>query len=171
MSILGFFAENLSCMSNDTLNGYAFMRGRKECLKPIQYCNPNVEASDLDAGFQRLKMASKRMVLYPKDRKRYLKALKKEFISKKDRVAEAIAKDFRGRAQMETYLADVFPVVSQIQYILNNLDEWMSIKPQETSWVYWPAKLEIRPQALGVVGAFHRGIILLRSVFFLYAMP
>ncbi|MBM74790.1 MAG: coniferyl-aldehyde dehydrogenase [Proteobacteria bacterium] len=108
---------------------------------------------DVLKAFEKLKSAYQKDRDIPlKERKRILKRIKKLLNSQKDKILEVISEDFRFRAHSESLVSEIFMVVSTIKYILRHLDEWCESEYPEVSWVYWPAQLEIKPQALGVVG-------------------
>ena len=95
--------------------------------------------------------------LSKKQRKSYLKALKKVLIKRQEEFVTAISEDFGGRASMETKFAEVLMLVMNIRHTLRNLDDWMENQSYDTHWAFWPARLQVRPQAKGVVGAL-RGV-------------
>ena len=90
--------------------------------------------------------------LSKKDRKKYLKALKKILIKRQEDFVSAISEDFGGRSSMETKFAEILMLVFSIRHTLQNLDEWMENQSSDTHWAFWPARLQVRPQAKGVVG-------------------
>ena len=115
--------------------------------------SPVSETDRLTEGFERLMASYRRDGGIPKkQRKRYLKALRKGLRKRRAEFVQAVSEDFRGRSPQETLSADIYPVVSGIKYILRHLDEWMEPERVEVDILYWPSRAEIQPKPLGVVG-------------------
>jgi acyl-CoA reductase-like NAD-dependent aldehyde dehydrogenase len=113
---------------------------------------PNVDAA-LAAAVLRLRTR------YEADRKPGL-AWRREQLSRleamlKDNVDEictAIASDFCHRSHHETRLLELFPAIAAIKHATGHLRSWMRPKRSWASLWFLPARNEIRPQPLGVVG-------------------
>jgi coniferyl-aldehyde dehydrogenase len=86
------------------------------------------------------------------DRIKSLEALERAVVKRKDDIARAISRDFGNRSRHESLVAEVFIVLGGIKHIKTHLREWMEPEERETSFVFLPAKIELRPQPLGVVG-------------------
>lgn len=71
---------------------------------------------------------------------------------RQDEIASAISADFGNRSRHETLLADVFVTIGEIRYARKHLREWMTPQRRSVSAPFLPARAEIRPQPLGVVG-------------------
>lgn len=67
-------------------------------------------------------------------------------------LAEAISRDFGHRSRHETQLLELFPALEGIKHSRRHLKKWM--RPQRSFASLWflPARIELRPQPLGVVG-------------------
>ena len=81
-----------------------------------------------------------------------LEKLEKALVARKGAIAEAISRDFGNRSRHESLVAEVFIVVGAIKHAKTHLREWMETEERETGFVFLPARVELRPQPLGVVG-------------------
>jgi acyl-CoA reductase-like NAD-dependent aldehyde dehydrogenase len=81
-----------------------------------------------------------------------LEKLEKVLVGHQNDVAKAISRDFGNRSIHESLVAEIFPVVSSIRYVKQRLQEWMDVREREVGWVFLPARCEVLPQPLGVVG-------------------
>ena len=69
-----------------------------------------------------------------------------------DEMADAIAADFGHRSKDESRIADGMTVLNDIDHLLRHLRGWMRPRRVGVGWRFWPARAEIRPEPLGVVG-------------------
>ena len=69
-----------------------------------------------------------------------------------DDMADAISADFGHRSRDESRIADGMTVLNDIDHLRKHLRGWMKPKRVGVGWRFLPARAEIRPQALGVVG-------------------
>ena len=69
-----------------------------------------------------------------------------------DDMAAAIDADFGGRPTQETQLLELFPTVSGIRHTLRHGRRWMRPKRSMASFWFLPARTELLPRPLGVVG-------------------
>jgi acyl-CoA reductase-like NAD-dependent aldehyde dehydrogenase len=67
-------------------------------------------------------------------------------------MADTIAADFGQRSRHETLLADGMTVLNEIDHLRSHLRRWMKPKRVGVGWRFWPARAEIRPEPVGVVG-------------------
>ncbi len=67
-------------------------------------------------------------------------------------IGDAISADFSHRSREETQLLEIFPAISAIKHAKSCLRSWMRSKHRLASMWFMPARTEIRPQPLGVVG-------------------
>lgn len=67
-------------------------------------------------------------------------------------IAEAISADFGHRSMHETEMAEIFVVLSGIRHARRQLARWMRARRIPTPMHMWPARSELVPQPLGVVG-------------------
>jgi coniferyl-aldehyde dehydrogenase len=88
---------------------------------------------------------------YEKRTERLDKLLKGLLVHKDDFV-KAISEDFGNRSKHETLLAEVFTTIQAIKHCRAHLHEWMEVEPRPVSWLNAPARAEVVPQPLGVIG-------------------
>ena len=69
-----------------------------------------------------------------------------------EEMAETIASDFGHRSRHETLLADGMTVLNEIDHLRKHLRRWMKPTRVGVGWRFWPARAEIRPEPVGVVG-------------------
>ena len=67
-------------------------------------------------------------------------------------MAAAISADFGHRSVHESLLADGMTVLSEIERLRRALPGWMRPRHVGAGWRLWPARAEIRPVPVGVVG-------------------
>ncbi len=91
---------------------------------------------------------------YPavKVRKAWLSALERMLVEQDSRIAELIAEDFGGRDPDHTRLVDILPSLLAIRHARRHLHRWMQPERRPVSWLFWPARAQVVPQPLGVVG-------------------
>jgi coniferyl-aldehyde dehydrogenase len=82
----------------------------------------------------------------------HLKALRAMLLDHRDALAEALAADFGQRAKGELLLSELWLAKNEIDAALKHGKRWM--KPQRRATGFWlrPARAEIIPQPLGVIG-------------------
>ncbi|HEU4665718.1 MAG TPA: coniferyl aldehyde dehydrogenase [Dokdonella sp.] len=85
-------------------------------------------------------------------RQRRLRALEALIRDHRAQIAEAIAADFGRRPAEETDLLEVFPSLSGIRHARSRLRRWMRPRRRWAGFWFLPARTELRPQPLGVVG-------------------
>ncbi|RUL73683.1 coniferyl aldehyde dehydrogenase [Dyella choica] len=85
-------------------------------------------------------------------RARRLRALEAAVSQHREQIAAAIDADFGCRPREETELLEVFPSLSAIRHALRHGRRWMKPKRGMASLAFLPARTELRPQPLGVVG-------------------
>ncbi|MFN5543311.1 MAG: coniferyl aldehyde dehydrogenase [Betaproteobacteria bacterium] len=69
-----------------------------------------------------------------------------------DEICVAIAADFGHRSHHETQLLELFPAIAAIKHARRHVSGWMKPRRSWASMWFLPARNEIRPQPLGVVG-------------------
>ena len=69
-----------------------------------------------------------------------------------DEMAEAVGKDFSHRAKAETRIADGMTVLNDIDHLRKHLRKWMRPTRVGVGWRFLPARAQVRPMPLGVVG-------------------
>lgn len=85
-------------------------------------------------------------------RKQRLRTLEKLVLENRDAIAEAIDADFDGRPPEETTLLELFPSLSAIRHTLKHGRRWMRSRRRFAEFWFLPARTELLPQPLGVVG-------------------
>jgi coniferyl-aldehyde dehydrogenase len=82
-------------------------------------------------------------------RLRSLEALMRD---NRDAISAAIAADFGRRPAQETELLEIFPSISAIKHALRHGRRWMRPRRGWANFWFLPARIELLPQPLGVVG-------------------
>jgi acyl-CoA reductase-like NAD-dependent aldehyde dehydrogenase len=85
-------------------------------------------------------------------RRANLAAMERMLVDNAERVEKAISADFGHRSTHETQLLEIFPALSAIRDARRHVKSWMKPKRQWASMWFLPARTELRPQPLGVVG-------------------
>ncbi len=67
-------------------------------------------------------------------------------------MVEAISADFGHRSTHESLVADSMAVVSEIDHLHGHLRGWMKPRRVGAGWRLWPARAQLRPEPVGVVG-------------------
>jgi coniferyl-aldehyde dehydrogenase len=70
----------------------------------------------------------------------------------RNEIVRAVSADFGHRSKHESLVSEVFLPVSAGRYVLRNLKGWMRTEGRPTTFVFKPARSEVVPQPLGVVG-------------------
>lgn len=81
-----------------------------------------------------------------------LEKLERLLIDNTTAIAEAISADFGNRSHHETRLLEIFPAISAIRHARRHVRGWMKPKRGFASMWFLPARTELRPQPLGVIG-------------------
>ncbi len=108
---------------------------------------------DLDTQLQRLREAQARDPLpdWP-TRAARLRALERLLHEQRAAIAAAIHADFGNRPTEETELLELFPSLSALRHALRHGRRWMRPRRHLADLLFLPARTELRPQPLGVVG-------------------
>ncbi|MGA7964424.1 MAG: coniferyl aldehyde dehydrogenase [Gammaproteobacteria bacterium] len=85
-------------------------------------------------------------------RKQRLRTLEKLLLENRDAIAEAIDADFGGRPPEETALLELFPSLSAIRHTLKHGRRWMRTRRRFAEFWFLPARTELLPQPLGIIG-------------------
>lgn len=86
------------------------------------------------------------------ERQDWLNCLKQMILENEDSIIEAIDKDFSGRAEFESQIAEIYPSVKAIKYAQKHLSSWMRSEKKPMSIWFKPASAKIIYQPLGVAG-------------------
>lgn len=107
----------------------------------------------LDADLQQLRRAyeADRMPSASVRRQR-LSTLLTMLSDNADAIVAAISADFSHRSSHETKLLEIFPSMSAIKHARSHLARWMKSKRSMASLWFMPARNELKPQPLGVIG-------------------
>lgn len=120
-----------------------------DCLNPAM--NPVAEdQTRLLADLETLRQQAESADLAT--RRRWLAGLASMLQKHQQEWVAAVAADFGQRSSVETRLAELFPALEGVKLARRKLARWM--RPQRRGVSHWflPARAEVRPQALGVVG-------------------
>ena len=108
---------------------------------------------DLPSELQRLRDAQSRDPLPDwTTRARRLRALDAVLREHRGEIADAINADFGCRPREETEMLEIFPSLSAIRHALRHGRRWMKPQRRLAGLAFMPARTEMRPQPLGVVG-------------------
>lgn len=109
--------------------------------------------SMLSASFQALHARSRAAPVTPWPiRKQRLQALRAMLLAQRHAIAAAINHDFGQRSAHETELLEIFPSLQAIDHALAHGQRWMRPQRRATSMWYQPARNQLIPQPLGVIG-------------------
>jgi acyl-CoA reductase-like NAD-dependent aldehyde dehydrogenase len=109
--------------------------------------------SSLDQHLQRLRRAYEQDRQPSADvRRDWLRRLEALVSENAPDISAAIAADFGHRSHHETQLLEIFPAISAIKHARRHVGSWMEPKTSWASMWFLPARNELRPQPLGVVG-------------------
>ncbi len=85
-------------------------------------------------------------------RRASLAALEAMLLGNSAELQDAISADFGGRSVHETQLLEIFPALAAIRDARRHLPRWMRTQRSWASFWFLPARRELRPQPLGVIG-------------------
>ena len=85
-------------------------------------------------------------------RRRDLQRLRDALKRRLDEMADAVAADFGHRSRDESRIADGMTVLNDIDHLLRHLRGWMKPRRVGVGWRFLPARAQVRPSPLGVVG-------------------
>jgi coniferyl-aldehyde dehydrogenase len=81
-----------------------------------------------------------------------LARLRDAFSAGRDDMLAAVAADFGHRSVHETLLSDAMTVTAEIDHLRGKLRGWMKPRRVGSGWRLWPARAQVRHEAVGVVG-------------------
>jgi coniferyl-aldehyde dehydrogenase len=108
---------------------------------------------DLSIAFERQRAAWSAAPCPPwEERADRLRRLKRILVEHEAAISQAIDADFSGRPAIETELAEIWPSLEEVKGALRHGRAWM--KPRRAGVGKWfqPARAQVLPQPLGVVG-------------------
>lgn len=85
-------------------------------------------------------------------RKSVLLTLKQSLIDNEQAIYAALKEDYGYRSEFDTFMADILPSVSMINYVLKHLKKWIKPSKRHAGLMLKPSKVEVHYQPLGVVG-------------------
>jgi coniferyl-aldehyde dehydrogenase len=85
-------------------------------------------------------------------RRDWLTRLEQVVVRNAEAFARAISDDFGHRSRHETQLLEIFPALESIRHSRSHVRSWMRPQRRFASLWFMPARTELRPQPLGVVG-------------------
>ena len=115
--------------------------------------NPNDIPATLHATFQRQR-ESYDAATFPEwaERRDRLQRLLGLITANESAIEAAIDADFAGRPKFETQIAEIFPTVSEIRGALRHGERWMKPRRAGVSKWFLPARAQVLPRPLGVIG-------------------
>ncbi|MDI9238247.1 coniferyl aldehyde dehydrogenase [Lysobacter sp. LF1] len=81
-----------------------------------------------------------------------LERLRTAFRARIGSMDEAIRADFGHRSQHENLLSEAMIVLAEMDHAISHLRRWMRPRRAAVGWRFWPARAQIRPEPVGVVG-------------------
>ena len=109
-------------------------------------------AASLRPTFDRLRAAWQAQRPPLAQRRADLERLRGEFRRRGAAMDAAIRADFGHRSPHENLLSETLVVQAEISHVLRHLARWARPRRVHPGWRLWPARAELRPLALGVVG-------------------
>ena len=112
----------------------------------------DTSSTDLQPTLTRLRAAWQGKRPDYEQRRADLQRLRDALKRRLEEMAETIASDFGHRSRHESLIADGMTVLNEIDHLRSHLRKWMKPKRVGVGWRFWPARAEIRPEPVGVVG-------------------
>ena len=116
-------------------------------MKPSEFPTDLLSLFEL----QRAAFAQQPHSQWPERRDR-LQRLRRLVTENEDEIERTIDADFGGRPEIETQIAEVYPALAEVNGALRSAKEWMTPHRVWVSKWFLPARAEIQPRPLGVVG-------------------
>ena len=108
--------------------------------------------ADLAPTLSRLRQAWQAAKPDHAQRRDDLRRLRSALKARLPQMADTIAADFGHRVRAESLIADGMTVLGEIDHLLAHLRGWMKPRRVGVGWRFWPARAEVRPVPVGVVG-------------------
>jgi coniferyl-aldehyde dehydrogenase len=108
--------------------------------------------SELRPTFDRLREAWQRDRPDADQRLDDLARLRDAFQAGRNAMLAAVGADFGHRSAHETLLGESMPVIAELDHLRGKLHGWMKPRRVGSGWRLWPARAQLRPEPLGVVG-------------------
>ena len=113
---------------------------------------PARDAVDLRPLLDQVRAAHRRQVPTYAQRMADLDRLAEAVRRHRDELAKTVSADFGRRSRHETLAADVMTTLDEITYLRRKLKGWMRPQRRGINLAFLPARGEIRPLPLGVIG-------------------
>ncbi|MGL5336669.1 MAG: aldehyde dehydrogenase family protein, partial [Enterovibrio sp.] len=81
-----------------------------------------------------------------------LQSLKSALLRFKTALINALSQDYVHRSEDDSLIADIVPVINNINYTLKNLKNWLKPSARHAGSLLAPAKVCVHYQPLGVIG-------------------
>jgi coniferyl-aldehyde dehydrogenase len=108
--------------------------------------------SELQPTLARLRAAWQKQLPDFAQRRADLQRLRAVLAQQVEAMDAAIRADFGHRSTHENLISEAMIVLAEIDHALAHLRRWMRPKHVGVGWKFWPARAQVRPQPLGVVG-------------------
>ncbi|SDZ27028.1 coniferyl-aldehyde dehydrogenase [Lysobacter sp. yr284] len=108
--------------------------------------------ADLAATRERLRTAWQARKPDYAQRRADLLRLRDAFRARLPQMDAAIRADFGHRSSHENLLSEAMITLAEIEHALSHLRAWMRPRRAAVGWRFWPARAQIRPEPVGVVG-------------------
>lgn len=107
---------------------------------------------ELRPTLERLRAAWRGRKPDPARRRNDLQRLRAAFSSRLETMDAAIRADFGHRSPHENLISEAMVVLAEIDHALRHLRRWTRPRRVGAGWRFWPARAELRPEPVGVVG-------------------
>ena len=108
--------------------------------------------SELQPTLARLRTAWQKQIPDVAQRRADLQRLRRVFAQQVEAMDAAVRADFGHRSSHENLISEAMIVLAEIDHALAHLRRWTRPKRVGVGWRFWPARAQVRPQPLGVVG-------------------
>jgi coniferyl-aldehyde dehydrogenase len=112
----------------------------------------DTDATDLATTLDHLRAAWRTRRPDRAQRMADLDRLKAAFKARVGEMTKAVQADFGHRSEHETLVADGMTVLAEIDHLRKHLRGWMRPRRAAVGWRLWPARAQVRREAVGVVG-------------------
>ena len=112
----------------------------------------DTDVSELAPTLQRLRDAWQANKPDEAQRRSDLQRLRDALKRRLDEMATAISADFGHRSREESVIADGMTVLNDIDHLIKHLRRWMKPSRVGVGWRFLPARAQLRPSPVGVVG-------------------
>jgi coniferyl-aldehyde dehydrogenase len=112
----------------------------------------DTQPTALQSTLERLRAAWSADIPTYRQRRGDLQRLRAAIARDVDAMDAAIQEDFGHRSTHENLVSEVMIVLAEIDHAIARLRRWMRPRRVPVGWRFWPARAEIRPMPVGVVG-------------------